>query len=436
MAARLDSGAAFANGDLCSGVRDTEHRESMTVAPGKLQRTLRTHLGLATACFGTAVAIACTTASTVVTPPPPSPQTASTSPEEAQELSLNLFFRELGWRTNLEKRIVDLADLNASVPRDAIPPIYQPQFESVEAADTWLDDDDVVGVLALKGKAHVYPLRILRWHEVVNDQVGGTPVLVTFCPLCDTFVAFDRRVDGEALTFGVSGILQHSNLVMWDHQTESWWQQVTGTALVGDMAGQQLNFLPVRTLFWPEVRQGIPLAQVLSQEANPTVREAGFYDLKVPPDDYSQELPLWTGGPTSKALRSHERVVGLNLAGMAVAYPLPALAQEQVVNDVVGGWDVVLFYSAESGAGNASGAAARVIDTASVYSPVVNERKLSFSIEEGGILDRQTGSTWAPTGLAISGPLKGSQLEPLVYSISFWFSWVAFYPDTELRLKR
>ena len=314
--------------------------------------------------------------------------------------------------------------------RDAIPPIYQPQFESVESADSWLENDDLVGVLALDDEVHVYPLRMLVYHEVANDQIASVPVLVTFCPLCDTVIAFDRRVTGEALLFGVSGKLLHKNLIMWDHQTESWWQQASGMAIVGDLAGEQLDFLPIRTLFWRDVRQNMPRARVLSRESGFPESEAGFYNIKMCPTDYSTEPPLWTGGPTSEALSLHARVVGLNLKG-AVAYPMPALAQRQVVNDVVDGQDVVLFYATQPCAGSLGAATA---DTASVYSPLVGERRLSFYPEEGAILDRETGSTWSPGGLAVRGQLKGSQLEPLPYTISFWFSWVAFYPDTDLRL--
>ena len=122
--------------------------------------------------------------------------------------------------------------------------------------------------------------------------------------------------------------------------------------------------------------------------------------------------------------------MGLNLKG-SVAYPMHALAQRQVINDVVDGQDVVLFYSTQPCAGSRG---ADTVDTASVYNPFVGERKLSFYFEEGEILDRETGSTWSPGGLAVRGELQGSQLEPLPYTISFWFAWVAFYPDTGLRL--
>ena len=382
-----------------------------------------------------AAAIACTAATPGATPPQPGPQaqpTPSLVSHEEAENSSHFPTPVVGgnWRTNREKYVLDPELLGPGNNRDAIPPIYQPQFESVESADSWLESDDLVGVLALDDEIHVYPLRMLVYHEVANDQIAGVPVLVTFCPLCDTVLAFDRRVAGEALLFGVSMKLLHDNLIMWDHQTESWWQQVSGMAIVGDLAGERLDFLPVRTLFWRDVRQSMPRARVLSREAGFPESEAGFYDIKMCPTDYSTEPPLWTGGPTSEALGQYARVLGLNLKG-AVAYPMHALAQRQVVNDVVDGQDVVLFYSSQPCAGSWG---AQTVDTASVYSPLVGERKLSFYPKEGEILDRETGSTWSPGGLAVRGQLKGSKLEPFPYTISFWFAWVAFYPDTDLRL--
>ena len=379
--------------------------------------------------------MACTAADPGATPTRPEPQGLSTpSPiaGDGAEDSSHFPTPVVGgnWRTNREKFVLDPDILGPGNNRDAIPPIYWPQFESVESADSWLDDDDVVGVLALDGEAHVYPLRLLVYHEVANDEIAGVPVLVTFCPLCDTVLAFDRRVAGEVLLFGVSMKLLHDNLIMWDHQTESWWQQVSGQAIVGDLAGEQLDYLPVRTLFWRDVRQDMLKARVLSRESGFPETEAGFYDIKLCPANYSTEPPLWTGGPTSEALSAYARVVGLNLKG-EVAYPVSALAQRQVVNDVVDGQDVVLFYSAQPCVGVRG---ADTVDTASVYSRIVGDWKLSFYPEVGEILDRETGSTWSPSGLAVRGQLKGSQLVPLPYTISFWFSWVAFYPDTDLRL--
>ena len=382
-----------------------------------------------------AAAISCTGPTSGPTPLQPGSQGLSTPSHVAREESENFSHFPTpvvggNWRTNWERYILDPELLGPGNNRDAIPPIYLPQFEPVDSADSWLDDDDLVGVLALDDEVHVYPLRLLVYHEVANDQIAGVPVLVTFCPLCDTVLAFDRRVAGEALLFGVSMKLHNKNLIMWDHQTESWWQQASGMAIVGDLAGEQLDFLPVRTLFWRDVRQDMPQARVLSRESGFPDSEAGFYDIKMCPTDYATEPPLWTGGPTSEVLGPHDRVVGLNLKG-AVAYPVTALAQRRVVNDVVDGQDVVLFHSAQPCTG---GRGAATTDTASVYSPLAGERKLSFYPKEGKVLDRETGGTWSPGGLALSGPLKGTQLRPLPYTISFWFAWVAFYPNTDLRL--
>ena len=382
-----------------------------------------------------AATMACTAVTSGATPPQPESQGQSAPTPIAREETENSSHFPTPvvggtWRTNRDKYILDPDLLGPGNNRDAIPPIYQPQFEPVESADSWLDDDDPVGVLGMDGEVHVYPLRMLVYHEVVNDEIAGVPVLTTFCPLCDTVVAFDRRVAEEVLLFGVSGKLLHDNLIMWDHQTESWWQQVSGKAIVGDLAGEQLDFLPVRTLFWRDVRRNMPSARVLSRESGFPESEAGFYDIKMCPADHATEPPLWTGGPTSEALGLYARVVGLNLKE-AVAYPMAALAERRVVNDVVAGRNLVLFYSAQPCDGRGG---AETVDTAAVYSPWVGERMLSFYPEAGEILDRETGSTWIPGGLAVRGPLIGTQLEPLRHTISFWFSWVAFYPDTDLRL--
>ena len=147
----------------------------------------------------------------------------------------------------------------------------------------------------------------------------------------------------------------------------------------------------------------MPGARVLSRESGFPESEAGFYDIKMCPYDASREPPLWTGGPTSEALGSHARVVGLNLKG-AVAYPMYALAQRQVVNDVVDGQEVVLFYSTQPCAGSRG---ADTVDTASVYNPFVGERKLSFYFEEGEILDQETGSTWSSRGAGRARGIAG-----------------------------
>lgn len=337
------------------------------------------------------------------------------------------------WRTNLDKYVVDPEVVGPGLPRDSIPPIYEPKFESMSEADVWLDDEDLAGVMTIGGQTKVYPYPIMFWHEVVNDRIGDTPVVVTYCPLCDTVIAFDRRVNGDELVFGMSGKLRYENLIMWDHQTESWWQQLTGEALVGDLAGEKLEFLPLRTLPWGEVLQSIDEAPVLSRDSTQDERLRGFYTVKPCPTEYPDEGLLWTGGPTSETLGSHARVVGLSLP-KEVAYPISELARFRVVNDMIGIQPVVLIYSAKPCIDPVLGLGADTVDAAAAYNPVVDGQALSFYLEGNRILDRETGSAWSPAGVSVDGPLEGRQLKALPHTISFWAPWVAFHPETELRL--
>ena len=136
-----------------------------------------------------------------------------------------------------------------------------PNFVGPAEAGQWLDDREPVISFELNGDAKAYPLQILTWHEIVNDQVGGTPVAVTFCPLCNSAIVFDRRLEGVVLDFGTSGRLRHSDLIMWDRQTQSWWQQLTGDAIVGQLTGRATGFPACRNSnLGPPSKKPIPKA--------------------------------------------------------------------------------------------------------------------------------------------------------------------------------
>lgn len=150
--------------------------------------------------------------------------------------------------TDFSQSRVDLGEiLSGGPPKDGIPAIDDPSFVPLADA-TDLAPDEPVMVFAHGGEAKAYPLRILIWHEIVNDKVGGLPVVVTYCPLCNTGIVFSRELDGRLLDFGVSGKLLHSDMIMYDRQTESWWQQFTGEAIVGELAGKQLTMLTSNVL--------------------------------------------------------------------------------------------------------------------------------------------------------------------------------------------
>jgi hypothetical protein len=151
--------------------------------------------------------------------------------------------------TDFSVASVDFAEiLSGGPPKDGIPAIDNPIFDSVEdVAAKWdMGAQEPVITVEIGGDLKAYPLRVLMWHEIVNDSVGGVPVAVTYCPLCNSAVVFDRRVEGRVLDFGTTGKLRHSDLVMYDRQTESWWQQFLGEAIVGEMTGTMLGLVPVR----------------------------------------------------------------------------------------------------------------------------------------------------------------------------------------------
>ena len=166
-------------------------------------------------------------------------------------------------RTDFSKSTVALGEiLSGGPPKDGIPAILEPRFSPVaEVLD--LSERDPVVSLELLGEARAYPLRILVWHEIVNDRIAGRPVAVTYCPLCNAAVAFERVLDGRELHFGVSGKLHHSDMIMYDHETESWWQQYSGDAIVGTLTGSSLMHLPTRLESFGRFRERHPNGRVL-----------------------------------------------------------------------------------------------------------------------------------------------------------------------------
>ncbi len=148
--------------------------------------------------------------------------------------------------TNFERTSIDYDEIVTDGPRrDQIPPIHNPKFVEASTAEGIGLKEPVLSI-GINGDFRAYPLRILLWHEIVNDTVGGVPILVSYCPLCNSGVIFDRRVDGEVLRFGNTGRIRHFDMVMYDHNSESWWQQFLGEAIVGDMTGTRMKALPAR----------------------------------------------------------------------------------------------------------------------------------------------------------------------------------------------
>lgn len=223
-------------------------------------------------------------------------------------------------KTNFDKHNVDLDEIRSGgPPKNGIPPIYAPQFKP--ASDIDLAAQEPVITVTIGEETKAYPLRVLMWHEIANDTLGGVPIAVTYCPLCNSTIVFDRRVDGEALAFGTTGKLRNSDLVMWDDKTESWWQQAMGEAIVGDMTGTMLDMIPSRLESWKAFRERMPPDTPVLVPTNESIRAYG----KNPYAGYDSGRPFLYDGELPEGVEPLERVV--TTADRNEAYTLPHIRE-------------------------------------------------------------------------------------------------------------
>ncbi len=329
--------------------------------------------------------------------------------------------------------LIDLDHLaSGGPPPDGIPSIDEPKFAPVSEI-TWLDDNEGVLSLTVNDETRAYPLQVMTWHEIVNDTVDDVPVAVTFCPLCNSGVAFERRVGNRLLDFGTSGLLYVDNLVMYDRQTESLWPQLTGKASVGALTGTQLRSIPMGVVGWKQFRETHPEALVLTRDTG-FVRSYGTNPYFWRDDDPDGDLLVDPPVDTDARLPVKERVVGITQGGESVAVRRSQVVEQGVVGLNVGGSRLVVWHQP----GQASALDAdrfsdgQEVGSIGVFLPVLDGRQLTFAVRDGRLVDDQTGSTWGILGRATSGPLEGSRLPAVVHLDTFWFAWVGFRPDTRL----
>jgi hypothetical protein len=265
-------------------------------------------------------------------------------------------------------------------PKDGIPALLSPKFVPAGKA-VFLKEEDRILALAAGSEAKAYPIRILNWHEVVNDTLGGKPILITYCPLCGTGMAFNPVINGRKYTFGVSGLLYNSDVLMYDHQTESLWSQIQSEAVTGPMTGTRLRPLFLIHTTWGEWRKEHPETMVLSTDTG--------YARDYSRDPYSGYIEtgriLFPVKNESKKYHPKEWVLGVVIREKAKAYPFSELARSSpVFTDTINGETIQVHYNDRS--------------------------KTAF------ITDRQGTPIPSVTG--------------------FWFAWFAFYPDTEVYRKK
>ncbi|MEX1994728.1 MAG: DUF3179 domain-containing protein [Steroidobacteraceae bacterium] len=341
---------------------------------------------------------------------------------------------EKSWpHTDFSRRTVALDEIESGgVPKDGIPAIDAPAFESITSAQRWLDPQEPVIAVTLGEASRAYPIQILIWHEIVNDELDGHPIAVTFCPLCNASLVFDRRVDGQVLSFGTTGMLRMSDLVMYDRQTGSWWQQFTGEGIVGVHAGTMLTPIHSQIVPFGLFADGFPHAEVLSRP-----RGGGRPYGRNPYQGYDSvnSSPFAFRDRTDPRLRPMERVLGVRIGTDTVVYPLSKLRDEPVKNDTVGGKPIVVLATEQmrSPLDRSRIADSRTIPAAAAFSRDINGQSHDFVVRDGVLVDEQTGSKWDLFGRAVTGPLAGQQLRPVDGGVHFAFAWLAFNPETRIR---
>lgn len=333
--------------------------------------------------------------------------------------------------------LVDVSQIiSGGPPPDGIPPIDDPKFlEVAENLDLYKDNAPVVA-LEIDGDARAYPVAVMIYHEIVNDTVGGVPVAVTYCPLCNSAVTYVRQINGNETTFGTSGRLFASALVMYDRATESLWTHYDGRAVVGMLTGTQLDVIGSPLMAWSEFRTTYPDGLVLDQTRTGHTRDYGtnpYFGY----DDPDTSPFLFFGDLDARA-RAKERVVGVSIDDLHVAYSLQSLSGDAptVTSLRHGDTDIVVLWTPgqASALEGPSVQFGRDVGTVGVFIPKAGDRELTFSAnaDGSGFVDAETGTRWSVAGVALSGELAGEQLERIPHLDTFWFAWSTYRPGSDL----
>ncbi len=293
--------------------------------------------------------------------------------------------------------------LPLGVSAERIPVLRNPRWDTVQEADVYLDPAGLGIAVTQEGVPRFYPFQILSWHAGIEDEVNGVPVLGVYCPLCATGVLFDRRhpKTGEALTFALADVRRAEDLLLVASGTRGLWSRTVGKAVTGPDAGASLALYPAfENKTWAEWKRLHPTGQVLS-------RKTGFAR------DYTRS-PL-----AGRALAPNESVAGVVWRGAARAYPVGLLERGKAMNGELGGSMVLMLPDPLGG-------------VRAFLRPMFGDRPLAFTAMGNDWLNDGREGTWDWSGLALSGPLKGTRLERIPAMKTVWFVWAAAYPETEV----
>lgn len=305
--------------------------------------------------------------------------------------------------------------MSGGPPPDGIPPVEKPAYLSVADASKRWKEDTVVDAFVIDGRPRAYPRMITVWHEIVNETAAGKPIAITYCPLTGSALVFSGELaDGRTTTFGTSGMLYNSNLVMYDRATNSMWPQLFGTAVRGDRKGERLREIPgaITTTFgrW---KAKFPDGLVLSTETG-HARAYGSW----PYGDYETSSGIiFPVRHQDERFHRKKVVVGVRHGGAALAIPKSEVAAKRVANAEVGGRPIVALHDAD-------------LDAVRVFDRTTPKGVLRFALRDGAVVDEQSGTRWAVDGRGERGELANARLEQLSAYDVMWFAWFAFNPKT------
>lgn len=299
-------------------------------------------------------------------------------------------------------RTYNINDMQGTPNKSMFKDLTNPIFKTV-AEDTEAKDNDIVGVFNLDREYRAYPLKYMTYHHIANDTFGNTPVLISYCGICNSIAAFDPIVNGQKLSFGVLGTLLHDDMVMYDRGTDSYWAQITGDAFYGTLKGTKLELLPgMEMVKYSEYKAAHPEGKVLQGDPASTSR---YFSM---------------GGEMREPGNSYDQVIGIVVQDIAKMYKLTDIEAKGIANDSVNGWSILALADPIDGG----------VRLFRRYVPDVGV--LEFTLSNGVITDNQTSSTWDFNGLSTAAELKGTQLTKPYYLELYEFAWKGFYPETLL----
>lgn len=307
-------------------------------------------------------------------------------------------------------------------PKDGIPPVDRPKYISAAESAKFLQEKDIVFGLDCQGIVKAYPQKILVWHEIVNDEIKSQKLSITYCPLTGSAVGFrGRSRDGAMLTFGTSGKLVNSNLLMYDRQTHSQWPQILGIAIDGKNKGTVLDEIPLVWTHWSRWQRRHPDTLVLSTDTGyfrsygkdpyGSYDESGGY--------YDSGEPLFPVMVKDDRFSPKEVVVGLKVNGKQMALHKQPLRAKKLINTSLGGVPLVAFYDSD-------------LDFVRIFVRQIAGKSTNFSSEKRRVVDELTGSLWTTAGRSIEGKTAGTQLKQHPSYDVMWFAWYAFFPETRV----